>query len=298
MVMDVVLPAGVQLGKRAELDLLTVETDSCTAELVLHGAIVTRWQPVGQKPVLFAGDGLDYRPGVSMHAGIPLCGPWFGPGRSGDRKPAHGFYRSSLWRLAGAEQTGIGTDVVTELRLELTAEDLVDVPAAAGWPRDARLSLRVRLGTTLQVTLTTQTGIDGADLEEALHTYLHVGDVRQVRLFGLDSAEYIDKVAGGEVRVQHGDVTFSGETDRVYSSGSDVVVYDPVLGRRLTVAKEHSSSTVIWNPGQSKGAALADVGGQWPEFVCVEAANALDGAVVIPPDSEHSITTTISVTRA
>ncbi len=295
--MSIELPPGVTLVRRDELDVLNVETDSCTAELVPFGGIVTRWQPTGETPVLFAGEDLVYRPGVSMHAGIPLCGPWFGPGRSLDRKPAHGFYRNALWRLVTAEQTGAGSETVTVLRLELTAEDLVDVPAGKGWPDDASLTLEVSFGTVLKVSLTTTSGADGLDLEEALHTYLRVGDVRQVRLFGLDAASYVDKVAEGELRIQQGDVTLFEETDRVYSSGSDVVVLDPVLGRQLTVAKRASSSTVVWNPWDVKGPALADVGEEWPSFVCVETANVLDGAIMLPPDADHTIATRLSVTR-
>lgn len=113
---------------------------------------------------------------------------------------------------------------------------------------------------------------------------------RQIRITGLDGADYEDKVEDLARRRQDGPLQLSGETDRVYYQSGVVTVHDPVLGRRLVVEKSGSAATVTWNPWADKGAALADVAqDEWATFVCVEAANVREAAVVIPPDSEHTL---------
>jgi glucose-6-phosphate 1-epimerase len=123
----------------------------------------------------------------------------------------------------------------------------------------------------------------------ALHTYLAVGDVRQVAIAGLDGASYLDKVTG-QPEVQVGDVTIVAETDRVYDRGADVVVTDPVLGRRLRVASEGAANTVVWNPWVAKSAAMPDFGDdEWPGMLCIEAGNVLDHAVTLEPGGSETV---------
>lgn len=291
--MSLSLPAGVTLTKVSELDGVRVETDDCVGELVLQGAHVTRWRPDGADPVLFVSEQSSFAPGKPVRGGIPLCGPWFGPGRGGNRTPMHGFYRLAPWRLVAAEEVPTGV----RLTLELGGADLSGDDMAAGWPADAGLRFEVTFGRTLTLALTTRTGIDGVDLEEALHTYFVVGDVRRASVEGLDGAAYTDKLDGGVTRTQAGPVTFTGETDRVYATAAATTIVDPALKRRIHIDPVHAASTVVWNPWAGKAAAMADFADdEWTGMLCVETANALDaGAVVIPPDSEHTISATISV---
>src|SRR5690606_39687065 len=90
---------------------------------------------------------------------------------------------------------------------------------------------------------------DLISFEEALHTYLAVSDARTTTVVGLDGAPYLDKVTGGPDPVtQRGEVTFTGETDRVYLSAADVIVRDEGAARSIGVTKEGSANTVVWNP--------------------------------------------------
>lgn len=312
--MSVPLPDGVRLGTLGELPAVVVDTPACSAQLTLQGAHLVSWQPAGHQPVLFTSERAAFRPGTAIRGGIPLCGPWFGAGRRGDSSPAHGFYRISPWRLAAADREDDGTVV---LQLELTAADLVDVDAVAKlapgttfWPDEASLRYEVRLGTELAVTLSTSAAADGLDLEEALHSYFVVGDVRQARVTGLDGVRYLDQAAerspSGALAqaTQVGDVTFTAETDRIYQDGRPTAVIDPVLGRRIDIEPTRASqrggsgSTIVWNPWEAKAARLADLGDDaWIGMVCVETANVGDAGVVIPPDSTRSIGARIRVTR-
>src|SRR5690606_35940356 len=125
-------------------------------------------------------------------------------------------------------------------------------------------------------------------------------DIRTTTVQGLDGAQYLAKVAGAgpELVTQHGDVTFTGETDRVYASTGTAVVVDEGAGRRIGVEKEGSASTVVWNPWVDKAAAMPDFGDdEWPAMVCVETANALDDAVVLAAGQRHTMTARYPVTR-
>ncbi len=263
----------------------TVDPAACTGTVLDQGALVLAWAPRGAEPVVFARPGSAVVPGRSPHAGIPVCWPWFGPGRGPEPLPAHGIVRAAEWVLVGRQDT---PDAVT-LHHRITS----GTTTSPHFPYRYALDLRTHLGEVLELGLTTtNTGDEPFEVEEALHAYLHVGDVRQVRLEGLDGAAFHDKTTGRDEQ-QEGDVTFGSETDRVYLSSTPVTVVDPVLGRRLRVSTEGAANRVVWNPWADEAATLDDVGDAWPSFVCVEGGNVLDHAVTV--EAGESRTTTYRV---
>ena len=47
---------------------------------------------------------------------------------------------------------------------------------------------------------------------------------------------------------------------------------------------------VVWNPWVSGAAAMADFADdEWPEMICVEAANVLANAVALEPGASHTL---------
>lgn len=293
------LPESVTLAEgEGGLPVVRVATAVATGEVYLHGAHVTAWTPAGADPVLWVSGSSRFAPGQAIRGGIPICFPWFGAGREpGLAPPAHGFARLAGWRLVGAEER----DGEVTLTLRLTDADVTDLPPAAAWPHAFTATYAVTFGPELAVALTVEnTGEEEISYEEALHTYLAVSDVRTTTVQGLDGAQYLDKVAGAgpDLVTQQGDVTFSGETDRVYASTGTAVVVDEAAGRRIGVEKEGSASTVVWNPWVDKAAAMPDFGDdEWPAMVCVETANALDDAVVLAAGQRHTMTARCTVTR-
>ena len=202
---DSALPDGVALDESGGSARLRIATPAVAGEISLNGATVTSWRPTGQSAdVLFVSPHTSFSPGKAIRGGIPLCGPWFGPGRKGDRTPAHGFLRTSQWRVA--DVTREQDDVRVILRLT----------------SDAVFTLSVTMGSALDVVLAVDAGTSALDVEWALHSYLRVGDVREVRLSGLDGADYVDKVAEGVRTRQDGPVALVEETDRVYARATPV----------------------------------------------------------------------------
>lgn len=265
-----------------------VDSPSCTAEVHDQGAQVVRWAPAGADPVLYVSTTARFEDGRPIRGGVPVCWPWFGPGRDGGMEPAHGFVRVAAWELV--DRADDGDDVVLTHRLtKATASSRL-------WPHPYVLELRSRLGTALELTLTTtNTGGSPIDVEEALHAYLVVGDIRETTLHGLAGKPFYDKVTGAE-RVQVGHVTFDGETDAVFRTSDPVVVDDPVLGRRLVVSTEGAGNVVVWNPWAEKAAEVPDIGDDdWTGFVCVEGANALENTVTVDPGESHTMTYRVEV---
>ena len=266
----------------------TVENSACTGEVFDQGAQVTRWAPVGADPVLYVSSALRLEAGRAIRAGVPVCWPWFGPGREPGMEPAHGFARTSTWDLVEVTDCDDETTVVHRLTS--------DEATSPHWPNPYCAEVRIRFGRALVVSLSvTNTGHEAVDYEDALHTYLVVGDVHRVRIEGLDGATLVDKVTGTE-RVHQGDLAFAGETDAVYRTSGPVTLHDPALGRRLVVTTEGASNLVIWNPWADKAAAAADIGDDdWERYVCIEGANALESAVVLQPGESHTTTYRVEV---
>ena len=269
--------------------LRDIDHPLCSGEVCDQGAQVLRWQPAGTGPVLYVSTDVRVAPGEAIRAGIPICWPWFGPGRVAGLEPSHGFVRKTPWTLVDHSEDAGGET----FHYRLTQAEA----SSPHFPHRYAVDLTARLGATLEVSLTTtNTGDEAFDYEEALHTYLVVGDITTTRLEGLDGVDYVDKVAGGEVRRQEGDVVFTGETDRVYASGGPVAVVDPTLGRRLVVTLDGASSCVVWNPWVEKARAAADIGDDdWERFVCVEGGNVFDNAVVLAPGEAHTTTYRLTV---
>lgn len=267
---------------------LALANDDGIGTVYAQGAHVASWTPARQDPVLFLSRQANFVEGKAIRGGVPICFPWFGPGRHGDRTPAHGYARTTPWSLVRAD------DAVAVF--SLTQDDFPQ-QARTDFPQPFVCEYTVKVGHTLELELaTTNTGETALEIEEALHTYLAVGDVRSVTVEGLDGVEYVDKVTGEPAAAQSGPVKFTGETDRVYRSGGPVTVVDPALGRKLQIATSGAADTVVWNPWVDKAKEMGDFADEeWTQMLCIEAANALEDYVTVDPGQTHRITYRIEV---
>ena len=277
------------------LPLLRVLTPLCTGYVYLLGAHLSAWTPTGHDPVLWMSRESDFEPGKPIRGGVPLCFPWFGGGPEGDKVPGHGVVRVVPWTLTEATDD----DGTVTLVLKVTSDDVAGVLGAEHVPGAFEAIYTVRMGADLRLELAvTNTGEQTLEIEEALHTYFAVHDVTGVVVQGLDGASYLDKVAG-ETRTQDGPVVVSAETDRVYESTGTAEIVDPGRHRTITITKENSANTVVWNPWVAKAAAMPDFGDdEWPGMICVETANALSDGPSIEPGATHTMSANIAVAIA
>lgn len=271
---------------------LRIATPLATAELFLHGAHLTHFQPTGAAPVLFMSAASYFASGKAIRGGVPVIFPWFGGRADQPTAPAHGFARTLPWEVESLSSSD-GQTVQVVLRLES------DDTTRSVWPHDFILRHRITIGAHLEMALEVENTSDREfQFEEALHTYLNVGDVRETQTTGLEGAEYVDKVAGGERKREGAEpIRITGETDRVYlGTETACVVNDPVLQRKLVVEKSGSKATVVWNPWIAKSRALADFGDEeWPRMLCIETANTAGFAVTLAAGARHVMRAVIRI---
>lgn len=272
--------------------LIEVTHPQARALISLKGAQVLSFVPAGGIDLLWVSPCARTAGPDAMRGGIPVCWPWFAAHPSDTAKPMHGFVRTAVWDVVDtSELSGEGAArIILSLATSAVHQDL--------WPHTATVQLTIEVGERLTMALeTTNTGDTTFDLTEALHTYFKVSDVHRARILGLDGVDYLDKVDGFVRKRQLGPVMFNGEVDRIYvGTTSATVIEDLGLGRRITIAKGGSASTVVWNPAHERGARMPDVGPLgWRDFVCVETTNAGPDIIRLKPGASHTLSAVYGV---
>jgi glucose-6-phosphate 1-epimerase len=246
-----------------------------TVLVALQGAHVLSWVSQGRERLFLSPDNLwDGR--SAIRGGVPVCFPQF---NQRGTLPKHGFARNMDWTASEAVVNG------DAIYIDFTLSSNTDTLAI--WQQAFVAQLRVALTSgqlTLTLTVTNTEAGNAADRDlhftGALHTYLAVDDIDLTELRGLGAYPEWDAVAD-----MHGladeVLYFDGEFDRVYSRGeSDAVKPLYLQDGSSTLQIEQSPSwaeSVVWNPGESKCAALADMPAHgFARMLCVEAAQVFE----------------------
>jgi D-hexose-6-phosphate mutarotase len=276
------IPGVVQVDAGSgALPRVVVTGDHASAEMYLHGAHLTQFQPRGAKPVLFMSGKSWFEANKPIRGGVPVCFPWFGPKAGAPESPAHGFARIRDWDL---ESCARQPDGAVRVSFALDSEE-------------SALRLAFTIGRALEMDLEVRSKA-AFTFEEALHTYFRVGDARQVRVEGLENTDYLDKTDAFRRKTQPPEaIRITAETDRLYlNTRTACVVHDPILERKIRIEKEGSDVTVVWNPWIAKAKAMPDFGDdEWPDMVCVETANVGDSAVRLGAGESHHMKVRITV---
>ena len=248
-----------------------------TALVALHGAQVLSWVSGGRERLYLSPDAVvDGQ--AAIRGGIPLCFPQFnqrGP------LPKHGFARNLTWRAEGM-QAEAGT---ARLALHLANDE-----RTRAWWRRA-FAVRVDVALTageLRVDCTVRnTDAVAWDFTLALHSYLRVDDIAQVRLQGLDGRARWDAVADVH-GTQQGPIPFAGEYDSVFAAASTPLLLNDGAYRLEIAQSPTMGQTVVWNPGAALCARLPDLPADgYAHMLCVEAAQ-IDTPVALAPGATWS----------
>lgn len=267
-----------------------ITTPQSTATVYLQGAHVAAWQPKGQQPVIFVSRKSDFAPGKPIRGGVPIAFPWFAARHDGKPGPSHGFARIQDWTLAFAALAG------EDLHMTFTLGP-TEISRNLGYD-NFRMAYQLTIGRTLTMQLTV---VNDASVplvfEEALHTYYAVADIHEVTVNGLEGVAYLDKNDNLQSKMQHGAITITEPTDRVYlNTTSPCVLHDTGSKRKITITKSGSNTTVVWNPWESGAAKIPDLDPtEWHEFLAVETVNAAANAVTLAPGSQHVMEAHVSV---
>lgn len=260
-----------------------------TCEVSLYGGHVLSYRPTGHGPVLFLSKRSYYEQGKPIRGGIPICWPWFGPGKE-PGQPMHGLARLTQWDLRATEYSSD----VAELRLSLSDTE----QTRRLWPFAFELSLCVRLGQRLSLELTTfNRDAKPFTITQAFHPYLRVRNIQDVTVLGLDQAAFSDcltRQSGTHV----GPLTVRAETDRLFTPlRPECALHDQSLGRVLAMTFSGTPQMVVWNPWIAKDKAMPDFGDdEYTSMICLEPANAKDSPVTLAPGESHTLALALQAT--
>lgn len=256
------------------LGRLRLSNQQCTAEVSLFGAQVLSFKYHGEPDLLWLSSRADLSGATPIRGGIPICWPWFGS----VAKPAHGWARTAVWVLEGKEQTA--HEVTVRLAFRSVEQSVL------------RAALTITLSDRLYLKLTTiNEGSQTAVLTEALHSYFQVSDVDNVRIEGIGECTYFDKLQNNAQVFAGGSMQPVAPFDQVYhSSHSPLLIVDDAWQRTITIEKQSSGSTVLWNPGREASATIKDMDPEgYKTFLCVEAGNVMEQRVLLAPNSSHTL---------
>jgi len=216
---------------RGGLPRIVVNGAKGSAEIYLFGAHLTQFQPRGAAPVLFLSKNSLFDGRTPIRGGVPLVFPWFGPRADMPQLPPHGVARTRQWAIESCDLRGDGS---VRVALGTSSDD----QTKQLWPHEFELRFIIVASDYLDMTLEVRNvSKEAVEFEEALHTYLAVGKVKNVSIEGLAGSEFLDR-ADGERRKKQGDepIRINGETDRLYySSAGRVTVRDLELRRSIVV---------------------------------------------------------------
>jgi glucose-6-phosphate 1-epimerase len=238
--------------------------DGASAIVTCYGAQVVSWIPTGDDERLFLSPKSALDKLSPIRGGVPVVFPQFATYGS---LPNHGLVRTRDWRVVVVDIGEHGA------RATFRVEDSSDTRKV--WPHAFACELRVAVsGVRLELQLRIENpGPRPFDFCAALHTYLRVTDIHEVRLEGLYGARYRDRTDHDREIVDSAHpLTISAEVDRVYVDAPNQLVIRE-RGRSLSVHANGFPDVVVWNPWKDKCALLDDMPNDgYQHMLCVEAA--------------------------
>lgn len=249
-----------------------------TVHIALQGAQVLSWIAKGRER-LFLSPNSRWDGTSAIRGGVPICFPQF---NQRGTLPKHGFVRNLLWQAGEVVATPEAAHIDFTLRSNTQTWAL--------WPQAFVAQLRVALTPgQLTITLSVHNTDAHQDLQftGALHTYLAVDDIDLTELRGLGACPEWDAVTDTN-GVADEVLYFDGEFDRVYDTSTQPLYLQD--GSALLHIEQSPSwgQSVVWNPGESKCAALADMPADgFAHMLCVEAAQVHE-PIVIPAGGQWS----------
>lgn len=274
-----------------DLVFVTVSNKHADADICLYGAHVTSFRPHNSMEILWMSPDSSFEVGKAIRGGIPVCFPWFGPHKSDQEKPQHGFGRLMYWEIA---ETSTNPGGETVIRLQLCSSE----ETKAFWPHDFCAEMTFVVGKTLTTTLkVTNTSAETFEYTCALHSYFNLSAIDNITIEGLQGTTYYNQLTT-ENGVQEEDLLQIHEpiTRHYLDTETSVVVADDIFRRRIKVEKSGSKVTTVWNPGEETCAQIDDLPDDaYHAFVCVEATNAFNDVISLSPGGSHETSAIIGL---
>jgi glucose-6-phosphate 1-epimerase len=296
-------PRQITAVQHAGHSALLLRTRHGTAVIALHGAHVLSWVPAGSREVFWLSPASLPEP-AAIRGGVPVCWPWFAKQGQSTIAAQHGPVRNLPWQLTDISHS---SDEEITLSMEPAAQTNAapDEAWATGVPAGLRVRVSIALGRTLRQTLHTDNlGTTPFMLSQALHSYYAVSHAQRVSIEGLQGLPYTDRLRALAQDVQNLPFALGRACDRTYAhppvtsapEHRRYTLVDTAWQRRIDIDMSGSRSVVVWNPGSETARQMVDVPDDgWPDFFCIEAANAGPDVIRLAPGAWHQLTQTLSV---
>jgi len=288
-----VIPGIVDIVEgQGKLPMIKVTNSFASADIYLQGAHMTRFDPKGEKGLLWMSDASPFSPGKAIRGGIPICFPWFGAHKTNKDAPMHGFVRTRAWNLKETAQLSDG-------RTKITLQTGSDEASLKFWAFEFDLSMTFTFGAALEIELTaTNTGWQPLSYEDCLHTYFNISELSKTLVSGFDGVAYIDKRKGDIRAVQSGDLLVQGDTVHLHiKAPATSEIADSPWDRRIRIEQQGMDETVVWNPGEAGSASNPEMAGRWSKFICVESATCADDCITLLPGTSHTSRARYSIVK-
>ncbi|MEP6557231.1 MAG: D-hexose-6-phosphate mutarotase [Burkholderiales bacterium] len=250
------------------------------ARIALFGGHVLSWQTADGVERLYLSPDALFDNASPIRGGVPICFPQFntrGP------LPKHGIARVLPWHAETPTQAGAGESQTNSVRLRLRDSDAT----RRWWPQAFEAVLTVTLAPGRLTLALDVRNTDSAPwrFTAALHSYLRVADIVQVRLAGLQNQPYWDALTDQEASEGAAEIAFNGPFDRVYRGITESARLEVREPRGTLTLTQSASLTeaVVWNPGAALSATLPDLPDDgYRSMLCIEAAK-IDAPVLLAP---------------
>ncbi|MEB0055214.1 MULTISPECIES: D-hexose-6-phosphate mutarotase [unclassified Variovorax] len=247
------------------------------AVVALHGAHLLSWTTADGIERIYLSPAAQFDGKSAIRGGVPVCWPQFnerGP------LPKHGFARNVLWEAV----TEVPETKAGELTLVLRDNDAT----RALWPRtfDLRLGISLTPGSLRTTLVAINTDSAPWSFAAALHSYLHVDDIADARLEGLQNAKRWDSVRNERHVEMTESLNFDAEFDSVYGAPVAPLKLVQPSGTLQIAQSASCTETVVWNPGAALSAKMSDMPDDgYRHMLCVEAAR-IDENVLLAPGAQ------------
>lgn len=256
--------------------IISLSNGLAECKISLWGANIVSYRPKNQEQdVFWLGDLNKFDNVQAIRGGIPVCWPRFAEEKLNNHFPRHGFARLSNWSVKNV----FVDDSKVEVALTLVPEEKFGINVTA--------NLVITITDKLEYSLETINNGDNVfEFSEALHAYFNIGSIDDIVIKGLNNHLYRNSLDGKEYTLQQ-DLKINGEFDAAFQNHTGIVeIEDRILNRVISIEKNGSKTTVVWNPNKD----LAEMSaGQYKKFVCVEPSNQGDYFVRLNPKEKHKI---------
>ena len=261
------MPFSIQQTEFRGQPVITVMSgDGARAVVSPFGGQLLSWCPANGLEQLYLSEEAVFDGKTPIRGGVPVCFPQFS--KLG-KLPQHGFAQDSVWTLTDQR----GGDDFALVTLTLTDDERTH----ALWPQAFEAEITIAIGgARIDIEFEVEnTGHSTMAFTAALHTYLAVKEVENIRLEGLNGHDYRDATDGDRIKRDSGDVVIvEDEVNRVYHDVDRALLLRDG-NRSIGIHGEGFPDVVVWNPWETRCRDFADLpANAFRHMICVEAAAA------------------------